>query len=141
MLRKLRKKAVSFQKKECKNYENLLKRNPINIMILGVGVNSHIAFNEPGSNLNSKTRLIKLSRRTIKSNFKNKKNHPAKALTIGIKNILAAKKVLLLASGKEKEKAINNLIKNKPNKKFPVTFLKKHKNLTLILDKEAAKLL
>ena len=117
-------------KEECKNYENLLKRNPITLAILGVGINSHIAFNEPGSLINSKTRLVKIKHKAVKN----------KALTLGIKNILAAKKILLLASGKEKTQSISNLIKSKPNKKFPVTFLKKHKNLIVILDKEAAKL-
>jgi len=128
-------------KKECENYEKLLKKNPIDLMILGVGTNGHIAFNEPSSSYNSKTRLVNLNKETLKRNskyFKGINKVPAKALTIGIKNILAAKKILLLASGKEKVVPIKHLIKGKISKEFPLTYLKKHKSLIVIIDKEAA---
>jgi len=127
---------------ECKNYEKKLKKNPLDVLILGIGANCHIAFNEPGSSFKSKTRLVSLKKETIKSikNFK-KKDIPKKALTIGISDILKSKKIILLASGKSKAKAVKNLIEKKINKKFPATILKKHENFILIIDKKASSLL
>jgi glucosamine-6-phosphate deaminase len=125
-------------KKECLNYEQKIKRNPIDIQILGVGVNGHIGFDEPGSNFNSKTRLIDLSSSTLKRNsrFFNKKSQmPRKALTMGINTIMNSKKIILLASGKEKKQAIKHLIRGKIDEKWPVSILKNHKNLIAILDK------
>lgn len=122
--------------KECRNYENKIKKNPIDLQILGVGVNGHIAFNEPGSLINSKTRLVKLSDSTKKINKINKK-----ALTMGISTIMKARKIIFLASGKKKARAIKWLMKCKPNKCCPVSFLKKHKNLVVIVDKEAGGLI
>lgn len=130
--------------KECENYEEKIKNKPIDIQILGVGANGHIAFNEPGSEFNSRTRPVKLSIKTIKSNsrfFKNKNQVPRKALTMGISTIMKAKKIILLASGKDKAEAIFHIVKGKATEKWPVSFLKKHKNLTLIIDRKAASLL
>ncbi len=118
-------------KKECSDYEDKIKKNEIDLMILGVGVNGHIAFNEPGSLKNSKTRLVKLKHNAVKN----------RALTIGISAILSSKKIILLASGKKKAEAIKCLVKCKPDKCCPVSFLKKHKNLIVIADKEAGSLI
>jgi len=119
---------------ECKNYEKKIKKNPIDILILGVGVNGHIGFNEPGSLKESKTRLVKLTPETKKINKTIKK-----ALTIGISTIMKSKKIILLASGKKKAKAIKYLIKDKENKTWPVTYLKNHENLIAVVDKEAGR--
>lgn len=121
--------------KECRDYENKIK-GKVDLMILGVGVNGHIAFNEPDSLKDSKTRLVELTPETKKIN--KTKN---KALTIGISTILSAKKIILLASGRKKAKAIKCLLKCKPNKYCPVSFLKKHKNLIVIIDKGAGSLI
>jgi glucosamine-6-phosphate deaminase len=129
--------------KECRNFENKIKKNQIDLILLGVGINGHIAFNEPNSPTNSKARVIKLSSQTLKSNskyFKNKKM-PKYALTLGISTILSSKKIILLASGKNKAKAIKYLIEKPINKLYPVSFLKRHKNLIVIIDKQAASLL
>ena len=114
-------------KQECKNYETKLSKNKPDITILGIGTNNHIAFNKPGSKKTSRTRLVKIKRK--------------QALTVGISTILKSKKILLLASGRNKAKAIYNLIKEKPSSKFPATFLKNHKNFTLIIDKKAGSLI
>ena len=127
--------------KECENYENKIRKNKIDIQILGVGVNGHIGFNEPGSGINSRTRLVKLASQTLKDNsrfFRGKM--PRYALSMGISSIMRAKKIILLASGKNKARAINQLIEGKVNKKWPVSFLRKHKNLVIVLDKDAASL-
>jgi len=124
-------------KKECENYEEKIKKNPIDLQILGLGVNGHIAFNEPGSLKSSKTRLVNLSKSTIKIN----KTKSKKALTMGIATIMNAKKIILLASGRSKAEAIKRLIEGKEDEKWPVSFLKGHKNLVVIIDKEAGSLL
>jgi len=109
--------------RECSNYEKKLNKSKVDLMILGVGVNGHVAFNEPNSEIESKTRLVELKHKEVRK----------KALTIGISTILSAKKIILIASGKKKAKAIKYLTKSNPNKCCPVSFLKKHKNLTVII--------
>jgi glucosamine-6-phosphate deaminase len=122
--------------KECKDYEEKIRKNTIDIQILGIGVNGHIGFNEPGSSSTSKTRLVNLAPETVKRN-----KYLDKGLTVGISTILKSKKILLLASGKEKSQAVKGLIKGRINKKLPASFLKKHKNLVVIIDKKAGSLL
>lgn len=129
--------------KECRDYEKRLGKKRIDVQILGVGVNGHIGFNEPGSKLDSRTRLVKLDSETIRSNsrfFKNKLV-PKSALTMGISSIMNAKKIILLASGKEKAEAIKHLVEGEEDEKWPVSLLKRHKNLVVVIDKEAASLL
>jgi len=124
---------------ECLRYEKMIKKYPIDIQILGVGVNGHIGFDEPGSTINSKTRLIELTKSTIKRNsqfFKNGKM-PVQALTMGINTILKSKKIILLASGNAKKEPIKHLLEGKVSGKWPVTYLRKHKNFVLIADKKA----
>ena len=116
---------------ECWDYEKKIKKSPIDLQILGVGVNGHIGFNEPSSLKESRTRLVDLKHKAVKS----------KALTQGISTIMSAKKIILLASGKKKAEAIKCLLKCKPDKCCPISFLKKHKNFIVIVDKEAASLL
>jgi len=122
--------------KECKEYENKIKKSPIDLQILGIGINGHIGFNEPNSPIDSKTRLINLAPETIK-----KDKYFKRGLTVGVSTILKSKKILLLASGKKKAKVIFSLIKGKKSKKIPATLLKEHKNLIVIIDKKAGSLL
>jgi len=105
--------------RECRNYEKKIKKNPIDIQILGVGINRHIAFNEPGSLISSRTRLVELKHKAVKK----------KVLTMGIFTIMKSKKIILLASGKSKAEVIRYLVKRKVNKECPVSFLKKKKVL------------
>jgi len=122
--------------KECKYYEEKIRKNPIDLQILGIGVNGHIGFNEPGSEKNSKTRLVNLAPETVKRN-----KYLGKALTMGIYTILKSKKIILLASGKEKAVAVKDLILGDVDKNLPASFLRESKNITLIIDKQAASLL
>lgn len=114
---------------ECRNYESKIRKNPIDLQILGLGANGHIGFNEPGSSASSKTRLVNLTEETAKV----KKN--PRALTMGISTIMKAKKLLLLASGEKKANAIRCMIKGKISKDCPASFLRRHKNFTVIIDK------
>jgi glucosamine-6-phosphate deaminase len=128
-------------KEECLNYENKIKSlGKPDLAVLGLGINGHIAFNEPGTSANSKTRVISLSRNTIKYNsrfFNPRKKVPEKALTVGVSTILNAKKILLIATGKHKKTAVKKTLYSKISKEWPSTFLKKHKNVVLVFDKDA----
>lgn len=127
-----------------KEYEDKIQEvGGIDIQILGLGVNGHIGFNEPGSSFDSKTRLIKLDNKTREANkrFFNSKNEvPTHAITMGIGTILQhSKTCYLLASGTTKADIIAAVnLASSPNQDIPATALYMHKNVTIILDKEAA---
>ena len=93
--------------KECIDYSLLLTKTRQDIQILGLGSNGHIGFNEPFTAFDSKTHLVKLSQQTINDNsrlFESKNQVPTHAITMGISEIMAAKRIILLASGKNKAK-------------------------------------
>ena len=122
-------------------YETLIKEaGGIDLQLLGIGVNGHVGFNEPGSSINSRTRVVELTEETKNSN----KSHfgegqmPNKALSMGIGSIMDGKELLMLATGKSKADAIKYLMNHHDDEKCPVTFLKSHPHFTLVLDPEAA---
>lgn len=129
-------------KPKYQEYDKKIKNlGGIDLQILGIGRNGHIGFNEPGSKFFSKTREIILTKTTIKDNarfFKKINDVPKKATTMGISTIMKAKKIILIASGKQKSEAIFRALKGKVSVKMPASILQKHKNITVILDKEAA---
>jgi len=126
--------------KECENYEIKIKEaGGIDLMILGIGRNAHIGFNEPGSDSKSRTRKVELSKQTLNSNkifFKDK--IPEYALTIGVQTILESKKIILLALSKRKSEAIQNSFGNPSDVKYPASFLQKHNDTYLILDEKSS---
>lgn len=127
----------------CKKYEQEIKNHGgIDLQILGIGTNGHIGFNEPAEKLFAYTHLTDLTEDTIKANsrfFDSIDEVPKKALTMGIGSILKAKKIILLANGKNKATAISYLIdQDNITTKVPATFLKTHNDVTVILDKEAS---
>ena len=138
----LNKKSID---KFCKDYEKKIKScGGIDIQILGIGANGHIGFNEPGSNLNSVTRLVKLDYKTRKDarlNFNGIKNVPTSAITTGIKTILSSRRIILIAWGQAKAEAIKNSVESRQNVKVPASLLQLHENVTFILDKSSSSLL
>ena len=131
--------------KFCKEYEKKIKSyGGIDIQILGIGANGHIGFNEPGSNLNSITRLVKLDYQTrydARLNFNGIKNVPSSAITMGIKTILASKRIILMAWGKSKSNAIKKAVEIRQNVKLPASLIQSHDNATIVLDKDSSSLL
>lgn len=122
---------------ECEKYERLIqKKGGIDLALVGFGRNNHIAFNEPGSELNSKTRLVKLKKSTIDANLLENTEH---ALTVGIKTILSAKNILAIATGKHKAQAVMKHLETKHfNPELPSTCLHNYTgNLNYFFDKEA----
>lgn len=127
--------------KECERYENeLSKIGGVDLQILGIGQNGHIAFNEPDENLISVTHLTKLTQNTIEANsrfFASEDEVPKQALTMGMGSILKAKKIVIMANGKNKSDAVAELLNNNITTSNPATMLKVHPDVTLICDKDA----
>ncbi|MDS9470293.1 glucosamine-6-phosphate deaminase [Sporosarcina pasteurii] len=122
---------------ECQRFEDLLLANPLDIQILGVGENGHIAFNEPGTPFDSVTHVAKLTQSTLEVNsrfFKPGEKVPNTAMTMGIKSILRAKKIVLLAFGEKKRAALTKLSEGKVDSEWPITKLLEHDNVTIITD-------
>lgn len=133
---------VTNIEKECIEYEEKIKNcGGIDIQVLGIGVNGHIGFNEPSNVFEPNTHLVNLDSKTIDSNsrfFNSRKDVPTKAISMGIKTIMSSKKIILLASGISKANAINKTVNGKIDPQVPASILQLHKNVTLIIDKDAA---
>lgn len=130
---------------ECSSYEAKIKETGgIDLQVLGIGVNGHIGFNEPDKNFEALTHVVSLDEKTIISNarfFESMKEVPTKAISMGIKTIFHAKKVVLLANGETKAKAVAKMVRGKIIPKVPASILQLHKDVTIVVDQEAGQLL
>lgn len=130
---------------QCKEYDQkIVELGGIDIQLLGVGNNGHIAFNEPNSELSSGTHIISLTDNTIEANarfFDNIDDVPRKAITMGVGGIMKAKKIILIASGESKAEAIKGIFSGKITTANPATMLQMHRDVTIIVDEAAAKLI
>lgn len=125
-------------------YESMLSQNPQDLQLLGIGSNGHIGFNEPGTSFDSTVHVIRLKEETRQDNarfFNSIDEVPHFAITMGIKDILRAKKILLVASGKNKAMAIKEMLEGKIREEVPCTILQNHPDVVVVLDKEAASLI
>ena len=130
-------------KLNAEKYEEALKNAKIDIQLLGIGSNGHIGFNEPGTDFDIGVHEVQLTDNTIKDNarfFENDINKvPKKAITMGIKNILSADTIILVANGVNKANAIKNVMSGTVDKAVPATALNIHKGkVYVIVDKDAA---
>ena len=113
----------------------------IDLQILGIGHDGHIGFNEPGDEFVSGTNIVTLTDMTIDANtrfFEKREDVPRQAITLGNRNIMAAKRIILLATGKGKAKAIAQAIKGNITPKMPASLLQVHPNVQFLLDEDAA---
>ena len=126
----------------CHNYENLIEEyDGIDLMVLGTGVKGQIGFNEPGTYPNTRTRLVALgneSRKAAASIFYGIENVPHKAITMGLKTIMDAKRIILIAWGEEKAQVIENIVEGEHQLLVPATCLQEHKNVEVVIDEGAA---
>ncbi len=112
----------------------------IDLQLLGIGSNGHIAFNEPGNVFIAQTRLVDLKEHTIEDNarfFDSIDEVPRQAITMGLKSILGAKRILILASGENKADAVKAMLEGPIDPILPASILQLHPNVTLIADEVA----
>ena len=126
----------------CGWYEQRIRDSGgIDVQILGIGSDGHIAFNEPGSSLSSRTRLKTLAKSTIDDNarfFSNREDVPIYAITMGVGTILEARHVLLLATGRKKAAAVAAAVEGPVTSMVTASALQMHPNSQVLLDEEAA---
>ena len=126
----------------CDNYEAKIEAaGGIDLQILGIGGNGHIGFNESGSLQNSKTRLVALdhiTRVAASNDFSGLNNTPRTAITLGVKKIMEAKRVILMAWGEGKSNIIKASVEGSVTNQVPASFLQERSNTTFVLDKSAA---
>jgi glucosamine-6-phosphate deaminase len=125
------------------DYEEVIRSNGgIDLLVLGIGINGHLGFNEPGSETDSRTRIVDLAGSTI-----NGMRHtfapdelPHQAVTIGIATIMEARRILLLASGTEKASILAKALGDPVTTALPASILQLHANVTVIADQDALSL-
>ncbi|WP_066506762.1 glucosamine-6-phosphate deaminase [Abyssisolibacter fermentans] len=126
----------------CQSYEDIIKQHGgIDVQILGIGQNGHIGFNEPDDKFVADTHLVKLKEDTVNANsrfFETIEDVPKEAVSMGIKAIMKAKKIILIANGINKAEAIYKTIKEDVTPEVPASILQFHSDVTVIVDKEAA---
>ncbi len=130
---------------ECARYNEVINTlGPIDIQVLGMGHNGHIGFNEPDDHFPLETHKVDLAQSTIDANarfFASADEVPRQALTMGIKTIMQAKKVLVVANGKGKAEIVKKAFTGPVTPQVPASILQMHPDVIVVLDEEAASLL
>jgi glucosamine-6-phosphate deaminase len=126
----------------CRQYEMKIRSSGgIDLQILGIGADGHIAFNLPGSSLVSRTRLLTLTREMTKElapHFEKESDAPRFCLTMGVGTILEARSIVLIANGRGKAESVARAIEGPVTASCPASALQLHPDVTLILDEDAA---
>src|SRR6478672_3201036 len=127
---------------ECQRYEHAIRAaGGIDLQLLGIGRTGHIGFNEPGSGAESRTRLVILdlvTRKDTAADFFGEDNVPREALTMGVRTILEAREVVILATGEHKADIVRRAVEGEVDHEVAATFLQQHPNTTFFLDLSAA---
>lgn len=127
---------------ECRRYDELIRQaGGIDLQILGIGTNGHIGFNEPGTEFGSTTHVVDLAESTIRDNarfFESIDQVPTRAISMGIKSIMQAKEIILMASGGSKADAIYAAVHGPVTTAVPASVLQLHPSVTLVVDQAAA---
>ncbi len=130
---------------QARHYDEMIAESPVDVQLLGIGSDGHIAFNEPGTAFDSGTHVTDLAESTIKDNCRFFDNDitkvPTQAVTQGIGTIMKAKSILLIATGANKAQAVKDMIEGPIDEKCPASILQKHPDVTVIVDEAAASLL
>ncbi|WP_182199699.1 glucosamine-6-phosphate deaminase [Paraliobacillus salinarum] len=126
----------------CDNYEAKIKdAGGVDLQLLGIGLNGHIGFNEPGTPFEQETHVVDLAPSTREANarfFDSIDEVPTKAITMGIKTIMQSEQIVLLISGEKKADALYQLAEGPITEDFPASILREHPNVIIIADKAAA---
>lgn len=130
---------------ECSRYDALRSEiGPIDMQLLGIGENGHIAFNEPSDEFIYETHVVTLTDSTIMANsrlFADPADVPRYAMTVGMETIMTAKKVLLVANGAKKAQALRDTVSGPVTPRVPASILQQHPDVTIIADAEALSLI
>ena len=130
---------------ECERYEQVVAdMGGVDIQLLGIGNNGHIAFNEPCGEFPEKTHVVDLTQNTIEANarfFESMDDVPKKALTMGIGTIMKAKKIVLMANGPKKAQTIYDTVYGPITPEVPASVLRLHLDVTIFVDEQAGALL
>lgn len=131
--------------KECMDYEEKIRqRGGIDLQVLGIGNNGHIGFNEPDVKFEATTHQVKLDQETILANarfFDNIDDVPKYAISMGIKTIMHARKIVLLASGLNKAESLGRALYGGITPEVPASILQLHQDVTVVIDGECASFL
>ena len=131
--------------KECRRYDKLISDlGGVDLQLLGLGLNGHIGFNEPGSAFEKETYQVSLTESTIRANsrfFDREEDVPRFAYTMGIKSIMQAKKILLIANGEAKAQILKDIITGPITPQVPASVLQLHNDVTIVADQTALALL
>lgn len=125
---------------DCKKYNDMLHEANIDLQLLGIGGNGHIGFNEPGTPFEQETFIVELTEKTRQDNkrfFQSIDEVPTHAITMGIQNIMQAKKILMLISGTSKADTVVKLLSGEVTPDFPASILHNHPDVTVIIDQDA----
>lgn len=136
--------TAADMEKECRQYSELLEDAKLDVQLLGIGTNGHIGFNEPYTAFDSRTHVVKLTENTLKDNsrfFTDVSEMPTHAVTMGLADIMAAKEVILVATGKHKAEVMAELFHSPVTEAMPASVLKQHHNVLILMDEEAASLI
>ncbi|CAD2081482.1 glucosamine-6-phosphate deaminase [Jeotgalicoccus coquinae] len=131
---------AEFADTEVKAYEEAIDEAGIDVQLLGIGRNGHIAFNEPGTSFDSVTHIVDLTPETIEDNsrfFDELGEVPSKAFTMGLKSIMKADKIVILIYGENKKEALEALLSGEVTVDNPASVLNNHKDVTIIADNAA----
>lgn len=127
---------------ECQRYESLIDGNPIDIQILGIGMDGHIAYNEPGSPLDGACHVVDLHQESIESSldygFDHIEDVPTQGVTQGIGTIMKAKQLIMMAKGEKKADLVKRMIYGEVTPDFPSSIIQRHPNVIVCLDRNAA---
>ena len=128
-------KSYFPSEKNYRNYDVMIQRFPIDIQILGIGTNGHIAFNEPGTPRDSLTRKVELTENTRNDNsrfFESMDQVPTHAYTMGIESIMRAKQIYLLANGKHKKDILEKACYGEVTSDIPASYLQEHEAVDVL---------
>ena len=129
---------------ECERHQALLDKEPIDLAVLGLGRDGHVAFDEPGSRLDAGVRRVQLhpaTRADAAAGFGGPEHVPAGALTVGLDTLLRARELLMLVSGEAKAEALRAMLDRDQSPDVPASLLRDHPRLTVVCDTAAARLL
>ncbi|MBP3702075.1 MAG: glucosamine-6-phosphate deaminase, partial [Lachnospiraceae bacterium] len=129
---------------ECARYHAVIESmGGVDLQLLGIGPNGHIGFNEPSDHFESNTHCVTLAESTIQANsrfFASEADVPRRAFSMGIGEIMAAKKILIVANGKNKAEAVKNMLTGPVTPQVPASILRFHPNVVLVADEDALSL-